>query len=84
VFREALERLVSDCLREAGRAPTAAECRAHSIAINGLIDGLWIEGSLAADMFDDRELAETALRAVEAMLGLPPGGLGATPTMQEG
>ena len=84
VFREALERLVSDCLREAGRAPTAAECRAHSIAINGLIDGLWIEGSLAADMFDDRELAETALRAGAAMLGQPPGGRGATPTMQEG
>ncbi|PWE55232.1 TetR family transcriptional regulator [Metarhizobium album] len=75
VFRQALETLLADFLKEMGRVPSAAECRAQSIAINGLIDGLWIEGSLAADMFDETELAQVALRSVEAMLGLPTGGL---------
>lgn len=75
VFREALETLLAAFFKEIGRTPTAQMCRAHSIAINGLIDGLWIEGSLAADMFHERELAEVALRSVEAMLGLPQGGL---------
>ena len=44
--------------------------RAHAIAINGVIDGLWIEGCLAGEMFETGELARIGIAAVEALLGL--------------
>jgi len=40
-----------------------------------LIDGLWLEATLAPDMFKDHEIAETAIVSVEALLRLPPGEL---------
>ena len=46
------------------------ELRRHAIAINAIIDGLWIEGCLAGDMFANGELAEIGIASVEAMLGM--------------
>lgn len=77
-FLEALEALLLALHAEQGRTVSREECRAHAIAVNGLIDGLWLEGTLAADLFADKGLAETALSSVEAVLRLPPGELSAS------
>ncbi len=69
IFRDALEELISDFLAECGRTPASGESRKLAIAINGLIDGLWLEGSLAQDLFDDHALPRIALESVEALLG---------------
>ncbi|CAH0338564.1 transcriptional regulator BetI [Rhizobium sp. CECT 9324] len=64
-----LENLISTVLEEHARRPGPDECRRLAIAINGLIDGLWLEASLASDLFDDQSLQQIALDAVEALLG---------------
>ena len=68
-FLEALERLISDCMTEIGKTIDPAQSRELAIAINGLIDGLWLEGSLAGDLFEETVLPRIALRSVEALLG---------------
>lgn len=74
-FIAALEALIAAFLKQAGRAESSVDCRRHAIAISGLVDGLWLEASLAGDMFADSELPSIALGAIESILGLPPGGL---------
>lgn len=69
-FREQVEALVAEVLAAAGRAADPALLRTHAIAINALIDGLWIEGCLAGDMFAPGELQRIGIRTVEAQLGL--------------
>ncbi len=64
-----LQQLVEKFLAEAGRPATAETCRKLAIAINGMIDGLWLEGSLADDLFEDDPLPGIALAAVELLLG---------------
>jgi TetR/AcrR family transcriptional repressor of bet genes len=64
-----LENLIATVLEEHARRPGPDECRRLAIAINGLIDGLWLEASLASDLFDDQSLQQIALDAVEALLG---------------
>jgi AcrR family transcriptional regulator len=76
-FLEALEGLLTDFFSEEKRALSKAQCRSFAIALNALVDGLWLEGTLAADMFGEQELAETALSSVEALLRLDPGYLSA-------
>jgi TetR/AcrR family transcriptional regulator, transcriptional repressor of bet genes len=74
-FLGELEKLLSDFFADRKRTVSAAECRSYAIALNGLIDGLWLEGTLAPDMFEDNEIAGTAIVSVEALLRLPPGDL---------
>ncbi len=69
-FRDEVEALVAEVLLAEGRSPDKEELRAHAIAINGVIDGLWIEGCLAGEMFETGELARIGIAAVEALLGL--------------
>ena len=69
-FREQVEALVAEVLAAAGRAADPALLRAHAIAINAVIDGLWIEGCLAGEMFAPGELQQIGVRTVEAQLGL--------------
>jgi AcrR family transcriptional regulator len=69
-FREQVEALVAEVLAAAGRAADPALLRAHAIAINAVIDGLWIEGCLAGEMFAPGELQRIGIRTVEAQLGL--------------
>jgi AcrR family transcriptional regulator len=76
-FLEALESLLTDFFSEEKRVLSKAQCRSFAIALNALVDGLWLEGTLAADMFGEQELAETALSSVEALLRLDPGYLSA-------
>ncbi|MDI7863145.1 TetR family transcriptional regulator C-terminal domain-containing protein [Rhizobiaceae bacterium n13] len=74
-FIAALEMLIGAFLKEEGRIETADDCRRHAIAINGLVDGLWLEASLAGDMFAESELPGIALGSIESILGLPAGTL---------
>lgn len=72
-FRNALESLLADFLQARGQEADPARCRALAIAINGLLDGLWLEGCLAGELFEERELVSIALTSIEALIGLPIG-----------
>jgi AcrR family transcriptional regulator len=69
-FRNEVEAVVAEVLAADRRQPDANELRHHAIAINAIIDGLWIEGCLAGEMFSPGELAAIGIKAVEAELGL--------------
>jgi TetR/AcrR family transcriptional repressor of bet genes len=69
-FRDELEILIREALRAAGNPAERIHTRRHAIAINAIIDGLWLEGCLAGDIFEDGELAETGVAAIEAVLGI--------------
>jgi TetR/AcrR family transcriptional regulator, transcriptional repressor of bet genes len=74
-FLTSLDILVVRCFADLGRAIDPKRSRQLAVAINGLIDGLWLEGSLIDDMFDTGEIAGMALRSVEHMLELASGTL---------
>lgn len=69
-FRHALEELVDELLRAAGRAPDLSQLRRHAIAINAVIDGLWVEGCLAGDLFKDDEVTDIGIASVERLIGI--------------
>lgn len=69
VFIGLLEELVGAVLTAYRHKAPFSDKRHLAVAINGLIDGLWLENSLASDLFDEGRLADIALDAVEAMLG---------------
>ena len=69
-FRDELEILIRDALLSASSPAEPRLTRSHAIAINAIIDGLWLEGCLAGDIFSDGELAETGISAIEAVLGI--------------
>lgn len=65
-FRE----LIHEALRAQGRQPDEVELRRLAVAVNGLIDGLWIEGALSAERLEIRELQAIGLDAASRLLGL--------------
>lgn len=67
-FRNALEKLVAEVLAHEGRTVTPAEMRHLAIAVNGIIDGLWLEACMAADLFAEGELGEVAVSAIEKII----------------
>ncbi|MFN3133148.1 TetR family transcriptional regulator C-terminal domain-containing protein [Roseibium sp.] len=68
-FRSVLEALVADVLTEAGQAADTKRCQELAIAINGVIDGLWLEGTLVGDLFSETPLPGIAVRSAEVLLG---------------
>ena len=68
-FRSVLEALVADVLTEAGQTADTKRCQELAIAINGVIDGLWLEGTLVGDLFSETPLPGIAVRSVEVLLG---------------
>ena len=68
-FRSVLEALVADVLTEAGQSADTKRCQELAIAINGVIDGLWLEGTLVGDLFSETPLPGIAVRSVEVLLG---------------
>lgn len=72
-YRDTLEQLLGDAMKSADRAVIDGEQRSLAIAINGLIDGLWLEGCMAGEMFADGELGRIALASVEKLTGLALG-----------
>lgn len=69
-FRDSLQGLIADFRAIRGLPADSAICRQQAIAINALMDGLWLEGCLAGDLFADGELIEIATQSIEALLGL--------------
>lgn len=68
--RDRLESYITQALRDANRHCAPGETRALSTAVNGLIDGLWLEATMAAELFEGGELERIALAAVERVLGI--------------
>lgn len=68
-FRREVEHLVADLFAVTGRSLPPGETRRLAAKINAIIDGLWLEGSMAADMFEGGELARLGLEAVETIIG---------------
>ena len=62
--------LIRAALIQAGQRPDAAALRRFSIAVNAIIDGLWLEGSMSPDEFNSGEIVTVAFAAVEALLSL--------------
>ena len=71
-FLSVLSRLISRVLEEQQRNAEDSMCWRFAIALNGLIDGLWLEGSLEHGLYDPAELAEIGVSASESLLRLPP------------
>lgn len=69
VFRDTLESHLASVMAETGRNLAPGELRYLAIAINGLMDGLWLEGSIASEIFGEGELAHVALSSVERLIG---------------
>jgi TetR/AcrR family transcriptional repressor of bet genes len=73
-FRDRLERLIAETFAAAGRTADAGQLRRHAIAVNAVIDGLWIEGCMAGDLFETGELAGIGIASVGRVLGIHIGG----------
>ncbi|MBK8457836.1 MAG: TetR family transcriptional regulator C-terminal domain-containing protein [Phyllobacteriaceae bacterium] len=67
-FRGEIESLLLGVFAESGRMPGEGAAVRLATAINAVIDGLWLEASLAPDLFAAGELAAAGRMAVEAML----------------
>jgi TetR/AcrR family transcriptional regulator, transcriptional repressor of bet genes len=65
-YRDMLQQLIADL----GRENSAAVLRAHAIACNAVIDGLWMEGCVLPESFAPGELERIGLVSVGAILGL--------------
>lgn len=74
-FLEKLESMLAAFQQEVGRVDEPPVLRAKAIAINGLIDGLWLEHSVARALFLEGEAAGIVLRSAETILGVPDGSL---------
>lgn len=69
-FRNGLETLISNALKEAGREVSSKEARSLATISNAIIDGLWLEGGAAPRVFETGELAALALRSIGTVLQL--------------
>ena len=73
-FRQVLEEVIRDVLAAHGRSVDAADIRRQAIAVNAVIDGIWLEASLERAAFDDMDINALALESILALLGLPSAG----------
>ncbi|EPJ53456.1 MAG: hypothetical protein OFPI_10820 [Osedax symbiont Rs2] len=69
-FRMGCQDLVEAVLHEQGRQISDKELEHYGIMVNALLDGLWLEGCLAMELFSKGLLAELGLRSVEAVLAI--------------
>ncbi|MCC9621362.1 TetR family transcriptional regulator C-terminal domain-containing protein [Thalassospira sp. MA62] len=72
-FLSLLETLIEPVLIAHNRPHGVAICKRHAIALNGLIDGLWMEGALNAGLYGPEILPDLILESSERLLGLPEG-----------
>jgi len=70
-----LESLIEPVLALHGLPNGSAHCRRHAIAVNGLIDGLWMEGSINSGLYSRTLLPDLVTEACERLLRLPEGSL---------
>ena|SRR5690606_14650643 len=69
-YRDACRSLIVQTLAAAGRDLSDGEAHRLSIALNAIIDGLWLEGCLSADEIDEALQIEIALSSVERLLDI--------------
>ena len=69
-YRTDAENLICAAFAHIKRETTASDLRHLAILLNAIIDGLWLEGSLAPGEFADGELATIGIAGTSALLGL--------------
>lgn len=69
-FRGELEVLIADVLIAQGRPLSPDLVAAEATAVNALIDGLWLEGSILPEDFGEDALARLGLEKIGALLGI--------------
>ena len=69
-YRREAERLVGTAFKSLGRQISSRQVRHLGIALNALIDGLWLEGSLSPSDFAEGELSDIGLSTASALLGM--------------
>ena len=69
-FRRKAESLIHDLTLERGLAPLPALVHSQSIAVNALIDGLWIEFSISPEEFTAIDVVAFAQESAARLLGL--------------
>lgn len=69
-FRQECSKLVTGVLVEQGKSTDERKIERLAIAVNALLDGLWLEGCLATELFDSDEISAIGVRSVDALLGL--------------
>ena len=82
-FLNVLETLIEPVLINHQRPHSIAACKRHAIALNGLIDGLWMEGALNSGLYGQDILPDLVIEASERLLVIPSGVLAnAQPSQQ--
>ena len=69
-FRDRIEFLIANAIEEQGGKVKEAQLRKLAIACNGVIDGLWLEGSALYDQFSHGELVDIGLMSISRILGI--------------
>jgi AcrR family transcriptional regulator len=72
-YRAACRSLIQGALEANHVRASAEELHRMSIALNAIIDGLWLEGCLSAEEIDEALQIEIALGSVERLLGVELG-----------
>ncbi|WP_033070173.1 TetR/AcrR family transcriptional regulator [Thalassospira australica] len=72
-FLSVLETLIEPVLIRHGCPHSVAICKNHAIALNGLVDGLWMEGALNSGLYARDILPDLVITSAERLLGLPAG-----------
>lgn len=70
-FRHHIEEIIADLWTERGTGAETASVGRQAIAVNAIIDGLWLEVSLDRAAFDGIDIEALALESVTAVLRLP-------------
>lgn len=73
-YRASCQSLIAGVLEANRVRAPAEELHRMSIALNAIIDGLWLEGCLSAEEIDERLQVEIGLSSVERLLGIKFGG----------
>ncbi len=79
-FLALLEAMIEGVLADLGMPHGASLCRRHAIALNALLDGLWLEGSLNSGLYGQDILPSLIIEAAERLLALPGGTLAGADT----
>lgn len=69
-FRMGCQDLVEAVFAELGRPVSEKELERLGIMVNAILDGLWLEGCLAMELFEDGELADIGMRSVQSVLNI--------------
>lgn len=69
-FRMGCQDLVEGVLIELNISVDARQLEHYGIMVNALLDGLWLEGCLAMELFEEGLLADIGLRSVQSVLGI--------------